>query len=138
MNKILAVVLALGVIVALYLSSYSKQEQVGSVQQGGEYQSTTTSTGRFATGSTVLCTTNATLGSVVVTGAAAGVINFYNATTANPTLRHSQYSTSSIWMTNIPTSAAANTYTFDAVAPIGLVLDIQGTMPTTTITYRCY
>lgn len=126
-QKIIAFLLA---IIALLGGGYT----LGSVERGHEYQATTTSAGRFNSGPTTLCTTGGVLGSVVITGAAAGVINFFNATTSHTGGRAAS---SSILLASIPASAAAMTHTYDAVAPIGLLVDIAGTMPTTTITYRC-
>ena len=73
------------------------------------------------------------LGSVVITGAAAGVINIYDASTTGP---HSDYATTAIAV--IPASLVAGTYTFDAVATRGIVFEMVsgGTMPTTTITWK--
>ncbi len=78
----------------------------------------------------------ATLGSVVITGAAAGVINIYDATTSNVNLRTGNVPTSTILKATFPASAAAGTYTFDTTVTNGLYVSILGTMPTTTITYR--
>jgi hypothetical protein len=110
---------------------------LGSVARSGEYQSTTTSLGRFSTGPISLCSTPGTLGSVIVTGAAAGPIYFYNATTSSVLLRHASLSTSTLILATLPASIAAGTYTYDSIAPTALMMEVSGTMPTTTITYRC-
>ena len=127
-----------GLIVGLFITSsvVSKPVSLGSVAQSHEYQSTTTSLGRFATGPTILKTGSGVLGSVVVTGAAAGPIYFYDATTTNVLLRTNQPATSSIIRATLPASIVAGTYTFDVNYVNGLIVEMQGTIPTTTITYR--
>ena len=139
MNKILLSVSVVVIIVLAVLlvgtGMQNNQPTLGSVDYGGEYQGTTTSTGRFPT-TVTLKTGNGALGSVVITGAAAGVINIYDATTSNVLARTGNTPTSTIYLASIPASAAAGTYTFDRVFFTGLVVDIAGTMPTTTITYR--
>lgn len=109
---------------------------VGSVSRASEYYSTTTaaSLGTFTVGSpTLLSDTSGTLGSVVILGAAAGQIYLYDATTTNSSLRTKSATTT---LAIFPTSAAAGTYTFDAVFKEGLIVEFQTAMPTTTITWR--
>lgn len=110
----------------------------GSVQFGSEYHSTTTSTGRFGTLVNLTGTTaqSGALGSVIITGAATGVINIYDATTTDVTLRTGAMGTSSILLATFPSSEATGTYTFDAQYYRGLIVETIGTMPTTTITSR--
>jgi hypothetical protein len=108
----------------------------GAVSQGHEYNGTTTSTGRFPTLVSLTTASYGSLGSVVVTGAAAGTINIYDATTSNASLRDASQSTSTILIATLPNSAAAGTYAFDRVYTRGLLVEITGTMPTTTITWR--
>lgn len=105
----------------------------GSVPLGGEYHSTTTRTvaGIALTSPTVLNTGPGALGSVVITGAGTGVINVYDGTT---TTSHSDSATTTI--ATIPASAAAGTYTFDALYYKGLIIEIVGSAATSTITYR--
>lgn len=129
----LFVALALLAIVSILLKPVSPVE--GSTARGSEYQATTTSTGRFLN-DVALQTTSGTLGSVVITGAAAGVISLYDATTTNVSQRAASMSTSSILVASFPASAAAGTYTFDEILINGLYVDITGTMPTSTITFR--
>lgn len=107
---------------------------LGSVSHSDEYISTTTRnsvTGvALATGQ-ILALGQGTLGSVVITGAGAGTINLYDATS---TITNSQYGTTTL--VTIPASAAAGTYTFDIQFKRGLVYEFIGTAPTTTITFR--
>lgn len=115
-------------------------QELGSVNRANEYFATSTAGnsvfGAFTSGRNVQDGPGA-LGSVVVTGANTGVINFYNATTTNVSKRTGQKATSTILIASIPASMAAGTYTFDAVFSDGLFVDIvSGTAPTTTITYR--
>lgn len=107
----------------------------GSTSRGSDYQGTTTTTGGFGTLVQVQ-STNGTLGSVVVTGAAAGVMNLYDATTTDINKRTGQPATSTILIATMPANTAAGTYTFDRSFYNGLYVEIIGTTPTTTITYR--
>lgn len=118
-----------------------QEHQLGSVNQANEYLATSTAAstvyGATITGDTLIKTGQGALGSVVITGANTGVINFYNATTTNVSARTGNTATSTILLASIPASAAAGTYTFDVFYTTGLYVDIEsGNMPTTTITYR--
>ena len=115
----------------------NKGARLGSVNIGNEYQATTTSTGRFATGPTVLCTSGGSIGNVNITGAAAGILDMYDATTSAITSRAAHMATSSILLVNFNTSAAAGSFALDRVFFNGLLVNFSGTMPTTTISYRC-
>jgi hypothetical protein len=109
---------------------------VGSIQDGMAYTSTTTSTGRFAQ-TQVLKVGPGTLGSVVITGAAAGAINLYDATSTSILQRSPTIASSTILLANMPASLVGATYTFDVAFDDGLIFElISGTMPTTTITWR--
>lgn len=110
----------------------------GSVTRASEYQATTTKkavTGAAGvTSLTVLSTGPCTLGSVIITGANTGIVNFYDATS---TVTNTEWATTTI--ATIPASAAAGTYTFDAQCYKGLMYELVGTAataPTSTITYR--
>ena len=110
---------------------------VGSVQTGNEYNATTT--GSIQTPAVrVLQTGPGSLGSVVITGANTGTIQLYNATTSDVTKRTGQKATSTITLADFPASAAAGTYTFDAVYTDGLLLVTSNSpvTPTSTITSR--
>ncbi len=76
------------------------------------------------------------LGSVVITGAAAGAMNFYDATTSDVTRRTGNTPTSTILLASLPLSVAAGTYTFDVEFRTGLIVDLVGVQPTTTVTFR--
>ena len=138
LQKILLSVAITLSIFALVLVTNKPVQQIitGSVIQSGEYHSTTTRTataGTALTSPTTLCSTAGTLGSVVITGAATGIMNFYNGTT---TTSNSDYGTTTL--ASFPASTAAGTYTFDLNATQGLLYEvISGTVGTTTITYRC-
>lgn len=73
-----------------------------------------------------------TLGSVVITGAAAGTIELYDATTTGV---HTDY-VSTTTLVQIPLSTVAGTYTFDLVYKKGLMLVLTGTIGTSTITWK--
>ena len=132
--KLLVVALVFGLGYAIS-SLQSKPKVLGSIGDGFGYNATTTSTGRF-TADTVLKSTGGQLGSIVVTGAATGVIELYDATTTAITSRSAAFASSSILVASLPASTAAGTYTFDRELKYGLVISIVGTMPTTTVTYR--
>ena len=115
---------------------------LSSVNVTAEYTATTTaqsSTGYGATISTsrVIRAGHGTLGSFVITGAATGIINFYNATTTNVNNRTGNKATTTILLASFPASTVAGTYTLDVFFTDGLYIDIvTGNMPTSTITYR--
>lgn len=122
-------------ILASILSSNKQVLSIGSVSRANEYLSTTTKPyfGSPIADPTTLCQTGGVLGSVIITGANTGVMNFYDATT---TASHADHATTTI--ATIPASAAAGTYTFDVATVRGLVYDLDsGITATSTITYRC-
>jgi len=115
---------------------WQKPFNVGaSIDSESGYNATTTSTGTF-TYPSVVKTGQGMLGSVVITGAAAGVFNLYNATTTDINLRTGNKATSTIVLATFPASAAAGTYTFDRQFTDGLIIDMIGTSPTTTVTFK--
>lgn len=131
-----AVLLALG-----YISFMHAFQAKASVAVTNEYMATSTAAssvyGATVTGDSLIKTGTGSLGSVVITGANTGVINFYNATTSSVLKRTGQPATSTILLASFPASAAAGTYTFDIVYTTGLLVELEsGTMATSTITYR--
>lgn len=123
------IVLTLGLIaVGLYFGSQAGVVQ-GSTLMGNDYIATST---RTVSGTSMVDgmvkTTAGSLGSVVITGAEAGSITLYNATSSTDIEKE--------LLTTIPLSAAAGTYVFDISFPNGLYVDLNGTVPTSTITYR--
>lgn len=143
-NLVKFAVVTLAVLIAavlLVLLTQNNKIAQGSTIQGQEYMATTTAAnvlyGNTITGSQLLKSGYGSLGSVVITGANTGVFNFYDATTTNVSLRTGNKATSTILIASIPASMAAGTYTFDAQYGQGLYLDVlQGSMPTSTITFR--
>ena len=129
-KKLIAVLLA---IVAL-LGGYTGYSSLKGSAADGNY-ATTTSTGRF-TALSLLRSGPGILNGVTVTGAAAGVVNFYDATTSSALLRASSQSTSTILIANLPASLVAGNYPFEINFSRGLLVDIIGTIPTTTITWK--
>ena len=108
---------------------------LGSVTQGNEYNST--STKNFVGTSLSDKTLKVGVGSlaqVTITGAAAGVVTLCDATTTSVSLRAKATSTLTCW--NIPASAAAGTYVFDAQFVDGLIIDTESTAPTSTVMWR--
>lgn len=114
----------------------------GSVAIGNAYSATSTAPskvyGAQTNTSQNILSGSGTLGSVVITGANTGIINFWDATTTNSSLRTGQVATSSLTLlASIPASTVAGTYTLDVEFKTGLVYDVySGIMPTTTITFR--
>lgn len=116
----------------------SNNVSLGSVARSNEYQSQSVVTATTQTGG-LLCSNSGALGSVVITGAAAGVIEVYDASTTNGTLRTIVATTSLKKLATIPASTVAGTYTFDVVGGNGIVWERSlSATPTTTITYRCF
>ena len=76
------------------------------------------------------------LTSVIITGAGAGQINFFNATTSDINKRTNNLATATIFMATIPASAAAGDYQLDASFDTGLLMEIIGTAPTSTIVWK--
>jgi hypothetical protein len=109
---------------------------------GSDYNATSTGSSvlfgaQATTGGKIIKSRGGTLGSIVITGANTGVINFYDATTTNILNRTGNTSTSSILIASFPASTAAGTYTLDVTFNTSLLMELySGTVPTTTITYR--
>jgi len=106
---------------------------IGSVQVSSEYRATSTRdfVGTALPNYSILKPTAGTLGSVVITGAAAGDMIFYDATSSAPNATFG-----STTLVVIPASTAAGTYTFDLIFRRGLLYELTGTTPTSTITWR--
>lgn len=114
--------------------------QVGSVETGQEYQSVSLAAsavyGATASSPVTVKTRAGSLGSLVITGAADGVLHFYDATTTDASAR-TVTATTSLLIATIPASLAAGTYVFDLEFTDGLIVDLEsGSFPTSTITYR--
>ena len=141
MKRVMGIVLAITVLAGfVYYFHQLNQQNVSGVSQGNEYNATSTAAsavyGAF-TDDQLLKTGWGTLGSIVVTGAYTGIVNFYNATTSNVLLRTNNTASSSILMASMPASLVAGTYMFDAIFTDGLLVELEsGNMPTTTITWR--
>lgn len=131
----------LGAVVAVFLALTFLLPQFqaqGSVSVSDEYNATSTGEFLTTTGTSAILylkSQQGALGSIVVNGAAAGEIFVYDATTTDNNLRAS-VATSSIMRVNIPLSAAAGTYTYDITMGTGIIVEVIGTAPTTTITSR--
>ena len=139
-NNLTTAIIVLTVIgSALFLSTkIDAPNPFGSVSVSNEYIATSTSEGLNGIGTadvTVLRASAGTLGSVVISGAAAGQIILYDATTTDNQLRAS-VATSSIILADLPASTVAGTYTYDVQFTNGLLFEIIGIQPTSTITYR--
>lgn len=134
MNKSTKILLAIVVGILIWIG-IGQPKKFGSVSQSSEYFATSTKNGVVGTtalaNGAILTTGPGTLGSIVITGANTGVINFYDATS---TLTNSQTGTTTL--VAIPASLAAGTYTLDVQFSRGLVYEVIGTAPTSTITWR--
>jgi hypothetical protein len=113
---------------------FKADTSMGSVQEGQEYQATTTNAA--STAIRTIKTGQGALGSLVITGDNTGTITFYNATTSDVTKRTGQKATSSITIADFPASSPEGTYTFDASFADGLLVVTTGAPATSTITYR--
>jgi len=120
------------------------QTAIGSTIQGNDYSRLNLAGGTaFGATTTVsvlgkglVKTGQGSLGSVVITGANTGILNFYDATTSNVNKRTGNKATSTILLASIPASLAAGTYTFDIAFYTGLFVSQKGTAPTSTVTFR--
>lgn len=129
-----SIVFTVGVI-AGYSFTRDNPQSVGSVARGGEYLSTTTPNG--VTDLFLMKEGVGILGSVNLTGGSTGVLYFYDATTSNVTLRNNvPTSTIRLFVLDGNFGTSTGTFTLDAHFYNGLLLDIEGTAPTTTITWR--
>jgi hypothetical protein len=125
--------------VLTYVTMSGLRSVGASTIQGNEYQEINFAASNVYGASTTAGTIKTgygSLGSVVITGAAAGVLNFYDATTTNATKRDATQATSTLLVASLPASLAAGTYTFDVTFSRGLIVDIIGTAPTSTVTFR--
>lgn len=125
----------------VYVSLWTNQRSFAStISESSDYTATSTAASAIY-GATIVGKSfksgSGSFGSVIITGANTGVMNFYNATTSDVNLRTGNKATSTILLASIPASAAAGTYIFDVQYTNGLLLVLEsGLMPTTTISYR--
>lgn len=146
MNKIiitLLIVLALGVLTnfVLVLKPNKSSTSVSGVTQGNDYAFSTSTAGSSVYGARtvggLLKTGFGSIGEITITGANTGVVNFYNATTSNVSLRTGNKATSTLLIASLPASLAAGTYTLNAGFTDGLLMVVvEGTLPTSTISVR--
>ena len=129
----IAVLIALIATLAPKFQVAPESQVLGSVTQGNEYFSTTTRNhlGTELTNLKVLKTNSGSFGSVIITGAGTGVMNFYDATS---TVTNTEWATTTL--ASFPASTAAGTYTFDVVFSKGLLFEEVGSVATSTITWR--
>ena len=130
----LGIIIGMIFLTAMFSVGFFTQTAKGSVEfTGAAYQSTTTRpvSGVALTSPTVLSLGQGVFGSVVITGAATGVINIYDGTT---TASHSNRATTTL--ATFPASTAAGTYVFDVQYLDGLIYEVVGTVGTSTITWK--
>lgn len=132
-------ILSIGVVLVSFLTFFvvfnKDNTNLGSVSRGESYQSVVTAT-ELTDNKDLLKLGSGVLGSVVITGAASGTFEFYDATTTNATLRTITATSSLRRLASFPTNATAGTYTFDVAYSQGLIVAFKGTQGTTTVTYR--
>lgn len=136
---VLAVMIAF--VGAFVVMTYRADTSLAAVGIGNEYIATSTAQnsmyGANTSQSFLIATGQGSLGTVIVSGANTGIVNFYDATTTNVSKRTGQPATSTILLFSMPASLAAGSYPIDVQFTTGLIMDLNGgNMPTTTITYR--
>src|SRR3990167_464919 len=123
-KNILAVAFLLVAVTLAMFVLQSPRDASASIRSGDEYTATSTASntmyGASITGDALIKTGYGSLGSVVITGAATGIWNIYNATTSNILARTGNVATSSILLASFPASLAAGTYVFDVTYTTGL------------------
>ena len=135
-NYLLPVIIVILLFVVGWYYSANKEEiTTGSVSVSNEYRSVRTGEVSGNDNGIIMKSSQGVLGSVVVTGIADGGIIIYNATTSDVTLRAIDTLSLEV-LVHLPKSVAVGVYTYDIVANIGLVLDVDGAQPTTTVTFR--
>lgn len=133
---------------AMFIVGQQTKTAFGSTSRGSEYQGTTTdSTSASATVSRRLCSSNATIGSIVVTQpGTAGYVRIWDATTTSTTtIQSNQVSSTSPSLTLgmglqriTGASDVGGTYTFDQSTYAGLVIETStGFDGEYAIEYRC-
>ncbi len=130
---ILSLIILMVVVYIVIVDRPQVPESIGSVAISNEYHSVLTGASSGGSDTLQLTTAPATLGSIVIT-ATGGAITVYNATTSNVTLRAG--ATTTLDFVNIPSGTAVGTYTYDLVLPHGLLVVLEGTQATSTITFR--
>lgn len=139
-----AIIMAMVMTAFVFAFVYENKPNVafGSTIMGNDYLSTTTAAstayGTTITGDALIKTGSGSFGGFIITGAATGIVNFYDATTTDITKRTGNKATSTILITSLPASLAAGDYTgYDVTFSTGLYIDlVSGNMPTTTVKFR--
>lgn len=108
-------------------------QELGSVQRGGEYHGKTLTPSSDA--GAVITDSQGTFGSVIMTGGTGGALTLYNATTTNANLRANATSTLEK-IASFTADQTVGTYTFDVQFNTGLVYEWDGTVASSTITWR--
>lgn len=132
-------VLLIGIYIASYLGAFKALPAEGSVNQGSDYAATSTRSAFSGTPNAATALIKGgygSIGSFVVTGVAAGQVTFYDATTSDATKRSALQASSTIQIADFPASVGTGTYVLDVAFGRGLLVVINGTAPTSTVTYR--
>lgn len=134
----IALAFVVGALLSAVVVLWQKPQLVtGSTVQGNDYYATTTRNfaGTALTNLTVLKSSGGAVARVTITGANTGIIRLWDATTTNVNLRSG--ATTTLSYIEIPASAAANTYDFDATFNNGVIYElVSGLAPTSTLMYR--
>lgn len=139
MKKILLALLVLVSVVSIFgfvIVSQNAQRVEGSVTVGSEYNSTTTPNRVGNSSVATIRSGSVTLGSVVITGTSNGTMNIYDATTSDITKRTNNTPTSTLMVASFGANMATGTYPYDVQLNNGLLVEMVGNAPTTTITFR--
>ena len=142
----LALLLVVGIASAMTLTGTSQEikefageimdnppeEMLGGVTAPYEYAYTPPT----GTAAQLLKTSFGILGSVVITGAGAGSLDLYNATTTNANLRAIAATSSLPVIASFPASTAVGNYDFDVAFNDGLLAVFSGAIGTSTLTFN--
>lgn len=146
LGTVLGIMIA-GMLILFAILAGKSQPTFGSIMDGQQYFSTTTSSVAGTTWTEPVAVTgttsvrSGTLGSVIITKQTQlTTLNIYDATTTNVNLRTGNVATSSIILASFASSTPVGTYTFDLVYKTGLLIDptpIGGNMvASSTVTWR--
>lgn len=132
--------IAVLVLMFVIINKNSDNISVGSVDRSNEYQYLVIANNLQGTSGTLCANTPGSLANVNITGAAASSLEFYDATTSNSARRSMTATTSLAKVASFPVSAAANSFTIDAIATSGLIWEVSSATAkaTTTVSYRCF
>ena len=141
MKSLTILTISLAVVLALALGALAVLWQIpklvqGNVTPGDECVATTTSAYTLNATTTTLKRGYGTLCSVVLTGPNTGAISFYNATTSDRNKRTGNVATSTLFIGGFAGAATSTTYAFNTTFTNGLLMVVESSPATTTVTFR--